>query len=215
MANRNVNDIYNIIVYITRKERGAFITPEEAMRIVDLGQMELLLDAYKSYETTQTYIDALSPFNVRLQFTSDGAGQVTIPSDYQQFLGAVFTVTGSTVNPVRFVATDSLPDALTSQLRPVTTSNPRALNTANGFQLFPNRVQTGFYSYIRRPAYPVLAYTLVNRTLTYDPVNSVQVEFYDIYINDIIARALKYLGINLDEQQVEEFARYNEKETNL
>ena len=53
----------------------------------------------------------------------------------------------------------------------------------------------------------------MGRTITYDPANSIQIEFYDIYVNDIIARALKYLGINIDEQGIEQFAVMQQQET--
>lgn len=214
MAGNNINNIYNTILFICRKERGAFISVSNCMNVLDMGQMELLAEAFSQYQINQTVSDALSPFKVRLQFATSSFGEVSVPSDYQHLLGGIFTVTGSTVNPVRFLTEDTLSDALTSQLRPVTTSNPRAMDSSLGFQLYPQIQQTGFYTYLRRPLIPVLSYTQVGRTLTYNPLTSIQIEFYDVYINNIIARALKYLGINMDEQQIEQFAQIQSQETN-
>ena len=214
MANRNINDICNILFYIVRKERGVFLTYPEAGMILDNGQMELLADSFAQYQVNQSIVDALSPFKKYTQFTSTSSGDVVMPDDYQHLLGSVFTVSGSTVNPVRFVNEDELPYAITSQLRPVTTTSPIAIDSALGFQLYPQSQQTGFFTYLRRPNIPVCAVTQVGRVITYDPVNSVQIEFYDIYINNIISRALKYLGINISEADIEQFAQLQQQQTN-
>ena len=73
---------------------------------------------------------------------------------------------------------------------------------------------TIFYTYLRRPATPVLAYTYVDRVFTYLPNLSTQIEFYDVYANNIISRALKYIGINLDEAGVSQFAQAQQIQTN-
>lgn len=201
----NINAIYNFLLFIISKERGSFITVDEAMQCLDSAQMELFEYYFKEYGETQKVHDALSVFKTRVQFNAVG-GVVDYPSDYLHLLAGVYTVTGSTVNPVVFVNEDELPDALTSQLRPVTTANPIALDYASGFQIYPQTTQVGFYTYLRRPATPVLAYTQVGRTITYDANASIQLEFSASYINNIMARALKPFGINLSETDVQQYA---------
>ena len=213
MANRNINDIYNILLYIARKQRGVFITPDEAMTILDNGQLELTQKGFEQFQINQTIVDILSPFKEKVQTTTQSDGQCVMPSNYAHLLGSVYTIYGSTVNAVKFVNEDELPLVLTNLLRPVNLSNPIAIDSALGFQVFPNTAQTIFYTYLRRPVKPYLAYTQVGRTVTYDPANSIQIEFYDIYINNIISRALKYLGINIDEQGIEQFAVMQQQET--
>lgn len=218
----NINTIYNFLNYMVRKERGAFISPEEASTALDSAQMELFEGFFKIYGVNQEVHDSLSPFKVRLQFTSASNGIVTQPSDYQHLLGGVFTVSGSTICPLRFISEDELPDALTNQLRPVNTSSPIALDTPNGFQIYPQVTQTGFYTYMRRPAVPILGYTQTGRTLVYNPTQynaitqptgSQQIEFADAYINNIMARALKFFGINMDEQGIIAFAQSQTQQT--
>jgi hypothetical protein len=214
MATTNVNDIYNILLYIVRKQRGVFLTTSESDLVLDRAQLELFADSFAQYQINQKIVDALSPFKTVTQFTTSSSGEVTQPSDYQHLLGSVYTVTGSTVNAVRFVNEDELPLQLTGQLRPISLSSPIAIDSANGFQLYPQSTQTGFYTYLRRPVKPYLATTQVGRTITYDPVLSVQLEFYDVYINNIISRALKYLGINMSEAEIEQFAQSQQQQTN-
>jgi hypothetical protein len=209
----NINDVYNFLVFIVRKERGVFITIPEAMQTIDNAQLEATEDWFSQYGVTQIIHDAIRKLRSQVQFTSASDGQVTFASDYLHMIGNPYTVTGSTINAVRFVNEDELPFALTSQLRPVSTAKPIAKDTAVGFQIYPQSTQTGFYNYLRRPVTPVLGYTQTGRTITYDPNTSTQLEFTDVYINNIIARALKFWGINMAEQDIQQFAQLQTQET--
>jgi hypothetical protein len=209
----NINDVYNFLVFIVRKERGVFITIPEAMQTIDNAQLEATEDWFSQYGVTQIIHDAIRKLRSQVQFTSTSDGQVVFASDYLHMIGNPYTVTGSTINAVRFVNEDELPFALTSQLRPVSTSKPIAKDTSVGFQIYPQSTQTGFYNYLRRPATPVLGYTQTGRTITYNPNTSVQLEFTDVYINNIIARALKFWGINMAEQDIQQFAQLQTQET--
>lgn len=209
----NINDVYNFLVFIVRKERGVFITIPEAMQTIDNAQLEATEDWFAGYGVTQILHDAIRKLRSQVQFTSSSDGQITFAADYLHMIGNPYTVTGSTINAVRFVNEDELPFALTSQLRPVSTFKPIAKDTSGGFQLYPQSTQTGFYNYLRRPNAPVLGYTQTGRTITYDPNTSTQLEFTDVYINNIIARALKFWGINMAEQDIQQFAQLQTQET--
>ena len=209
----NINDVYNFLVFIVRKERGVFITIPEAMQTIDNAQLEATEDWFSQYGVTQIIHDAIRKLRSQVQFTSNSDGSVDFVSDYLHMIGNPYTVTGSTINAVRFVNEDELPFALTSQLRPVSTAKPIAKDTAVGFQIYPQSTQTGFYNYLRRPSTPVLGYTQTGRTITYNPNTSVQLEFTDVYINNIIARALKFWGINMAEQDIQQFAQLQTQET--
>lgn len=213
MASRNINDIYNLFRYIVRKQRGQFVTIPEFNANMDSGQLDAVEEWFAPYGKDQILHDALRPIRVYYQFASDSAGMVTYPDGYIHLLGQPFTVTGSSVNKVEFVNEDELPFALTSQLRPVSNSYPIAVDTSTGFSIYPQQTQVGFFNYLRRPNTPVLAVTQVGRTLTYNPAGSAQIDFSDMYINNILARALKYAGVNMDEQAVSEFAQIYNQET--
>jgi hypothetical protein len=213
MASRNINQIYNLLRFIVKKQRGQYITITEAMDNLDSGQLDAFGKYFEVYAIDQTVHDALDQFRVYQPFTSAADGSVAYNDDYLHLLAGAFTVTGSTVNKIRFVQTDEWPDAITSQLRPVTLLKPIALDTSTGFQLYPQSLQIGAYNYMRRPLAPILAVTQVGRTITYDPVNSVQLEWLDVYVNFIMAKTLKYFGINMDEDKIVEFSQLMEKET--
>ncbi len=210
---RNISQIYDFYQYIVRKERGVYITIAQAMQNFDAGQLDAFEDYYKMYGIDGTVHDALSPFRIYYMFTSDAAGVVTYPADYLHILGTAYTVTGSTVNEITFVNDDEFVSALMSQLRPVSLMNPIAADRSNGFQIYPSQLQLGFFTYLKRPATPVYAYTQVDRTITYDPLTSTQLEWTDAYINNIIAKSLRYAGINMDEQGISQFAEAYNQET--
>lgn len=210
---RSVDDIYNFMRYIVRKERGVFLTTDEAMQALDNGQMTAYAEYFSQYGQNQTIHDAIRPFRIYLQFTSNTAGMVTFPADYLNMVGNPFTVTGSTVNTIKFVNEDELSFALTSQLRPVTNSYPIAVDTVDGFSIYPQQTQIGFMWYMKRPATPVYGVTEVGRVVTYDANTSTQLEWEDQYINNIIAKALKFVGVNMGEADVYNFADQYNKES--
>jgi len=209
----NINDIYNQMLFIVRKERGVFVTINEAMQTLDNAQLEAVEEWFSTYGTTQIIHDAIRKLRVQKSFTSDSTGLVTFDSDYLHLIGGAYTVSGSSINNVRFLNEDELALALKSQLRVVSTSNPIAIDASVGFRLYPAATQSGFYNYLRRPATPVLGYTQSGRTITYDPNTSTQLEFTDVYINNIISRALKFWGINMAEQDIQQFAQIQTQET--
>jgi hypothetical protein len=209
----NINDIYNQMLFIVRKERGVFVTVNEAMQTLDNAQLEATEEWFSTYGATQIIHDAIRKLRVQKSFTSDSTGLVTFDADYLHLIGGAYTVSGSTINNVRFLNEDELALALKSQLRAVSTSNPIAIDASVGFRLYPAATQSGFYNYLRRPATPVLGYTQSGRTITYDPNTSTQLEFTDVYINNIISRALKFWGINMAEQDIQQFAQVQTQET--
>jgi hypothetical protein len=209
----NINDVYNQMLFIVRKERGVFVTVPEAMQTLDNAQLEAVEEWFSTYGTTQIIHDAIRKLRVQKNFTSDATGLVTFDSDYLHLIGGAYTVSGSSINNVRFLNEDELALALKSQLRVVSTSNPIAIDASVGFRLYPAATQIGFYNYLRRPAAPVLGYTQSGRTITYDPLTSTQLEFTDVYINNIMSRALKFWGINMAEQDIQQFAQIQTQET--
>jgi hypothetical protein len=210
---RNIENIVDFMRFICRKQRGVMLTIPDATAALDTGQMDAFADYFALYGKDQVVHDALKPFRVYQPFTSSSAGFVTVQSDYMHLLGQPFTVYGSTVNRIVFVNEDELPFALTSQSRAVSNSYPIAVDTATGFSIYPQTTQTGAYTYLRRPATPVYAYTLSgsdSRTVTYNSAGSTQLEWNEQYINNIIAKALVYVGVNMSEAEVFNFAnQYN------
>lgn len=213
---RNISDIYNLINFIVRKQKGTYISPEDAMAALDAGQLIKFNEDFSLYSQSQSLSDSIRPFKVtNLQFTSTSGGIVTYQADHLHLLEGVYTVNGSTVNKVEMMTSAKLPYALTNQLRKVVETSPVGTETAAGFILYPQMTHIGFYSYMKRPDTPVYSYTIdpVTRVVTYNPAGSTQLEWGDNYIDSVIAKALQYIGINMDEQQVVEFSQLINQQT--
>lgn len=210
---RNISQIVDFIQYIVRKERGVFITPAQATANLDAAQLDCFEDWFDLYGRTQDIHDALIPFRIPYQTTSDANGIVTFPADYVHILGSPYIT--SSYEPIRFYNEDEWPNAVNSQLRPATTTKPIAIDTSDGFDMYPNATYTVRFVYLRRPVTPVYA-TIVGgsngRTLLYDAANSVQLEWNDAFVNKIIAVSLKYTGINMDEDKIVAFGEQYQKE---
>lgn len=210
---RNISNVVDFMSYIVRKERGVMLLISDAVNALDVGQLDALEEYFKQYGVSQVVHDALKPFRVFYQFTSDAAGFVTYPAAVVHLLGTPWTVTGSTANGIRFVNEDELTTLFNSQLRPIDNSYPIAVDTAAGFSIYPQQTQIGYFWYLRRPVLPVYAYTQVGRAITYNSAGSTQLEWNEMYWNNIIARALKYVGVNMSEKEVSDFAAQYENET--
>lgn len=212
---RTIFSLYELSRYIVSKERGVYLTIPDFNQNMDAGLLDAVEFWFQGYGENQTLHDAIRPLRTYQPFTSSSAGFVTFPSDYAHLLGNPYTVYGSTVTNGRFINEDEFISATTSQLRSLDSSNPVFLDSATGFWIYPQTTQVGAYWYLRRPLSPVLAYTQVGRAITYDSANSVQVELNEMYWNNVVARSLKYAGINMDEEAVSEFAEKYQEETKL
>ena len=68
--------------------------------------------------------------------------------------------------------------------------------------MFPAQGYAGTLYYLKRPAKPVLGYTLVSRVITYDSGTSTQLEWDDEEINNVVFKAMQLLGVNLQSADV-------------
>lgn len=213
-------DIHNWIDFITNKEMGTYFTYEEKDSVLDRGQIEYFNTLYAMYAAAEKVHDGLSPFKASYQFlTSDSTGGlVTIPSGYMYLTGGqiVVVVNGHTrTKSLEIVPESELAGRLDSQLVPVTNSKPIATVAGKGkVQLYPQIPMAGTMFYLRRPVAPKFVYAQVGRVITYDPTNSVQLEWGESEIGEIMIRALEYLGVNAADANITQFSDAKSKEVN-
>ena len=211
-----IDTLYNLVVYIMRKERNGFVSISDFNQIVPRAQVDCYNDFYSSIPKGQKEHDALAPFKTSYSFTvvTSPVGVVTLPDDYAHLIAAYTSVSG--VNfPIIFPEEDEIDNAKNPYgLRAPSLTYPIGEEISMGvFQLTPATPQTGKMWYYREPTTPIYAFTLNGRTIVYDAVNSVDVEFTDIYQNKVVAACLKYFGINLSDQEVFQFGLLKDKET--
>lgn len=216
----DLNTIYNLALYIIRKQRGAFQTYPELDNIFNLGQLDLLSEYNDEYALTGKINNALSPFKKDFQFTLTTSidGYVTVPADYlyplMSFTQTYDNISESTkFGEIRFYNEAAWINAINSQLRSATIKKPAAKVIAGQIELYPKVPNAGVLNYIKKPNAPLYVYTQVGRTITYNANASTQLEWLDLQIPKVIMKALSYIGINLDEDKITAFAEAKEKGT--
>ena len=212
---------HKIIEDICKKERVAFPTHSVIDNYQDISQMELFEMLYDSYGFGQKSKDGLVAFKKSYQFTptTSPLGVITLPSDYVHLndghnVVSYDNVKGVQSHKITFKSEEDIIGALKSQVRKVGLTNPVAEINAGVIQLYPKQGQTGYINYFRRPLVPKFVFTQSganNRTITYDAVNSVNLEWTDGYVNMIIVKVLGYLGITYGENDLIQFNKLKEQ----
>lgn len=205
----NISEIHDFIDLITSKERGGFNTIEEKDSALDRASLTLFEFYRKVYAKSIEAKEALSPFRAKYDYRTNGTGEISISSgfDFVHLLAMDVMLNDpdapSGFNPdrrypVMFPNEDELADRLNSQLKQPTRTDPIADIAGVGwYNLYPQVVHSGTIYYLTRPNKPVFGYTQSGRTITYNPATSTQLQWTEPYLNAVIFLSLRFLGINL------------------
>lgn len=227
----DIKVVHDTILFYTNKEQNAYVSHEEIDEVLDRAQMVLFNQYHTNpklpaqaqaelYGESQRIDDALSPFKELFTFQPNqspvqitNGGIINLPPAYQHLISLYTTTFNSTLgrnvySGVQVLNEEELIERLESQVIPVSSGDPIAImNKQNKIQLFPPTGATGGVYYFRRPLKPLFAYTQSGRTITYDDANSVDLEWKDIDVNNIISIALSYLGIHMSAVDIVQFAQ--------
>lgn len=213
----SVDFVYRLIQYIINKNQQGYLSPEQFNIVINQAQysyLDFLLGSFEQYTPgrpiakvelgmNETIRQRLTAFiDPPTTLTIDVTGLATYPSDYQQ-ADAMYT---SSMNRVRYVQQDKLYSVLNSVIDPVA-NNPIYLINSAGFQFYPITLGNSKLSYVKTPPTIVWASTPdANGRPIYDPGTSVDPLWYDLDFFEVIARALKLIGVNLQSAAVAQLA---------
>lgn len=210
-----LDDDYKFLNFWVNKDQGGYFSFSELDLVVDRAQMALYNDYYDKFGVSQRLNDAMSPFKREFSFTqiTSPTGLVLLPDEYQNLL-SVHTIvqdarTGLPINrPVPILNEDEKVARDNSQIYPPSLWDPYGMVVANwDIQLYPKVPMAGIVYYLTRPAAPFYAYNIVSgRVPVYDPVASVNLEWAEKDKQSILIKALSYLGINISEQDIIQYA---------
>ncbi len=134
----------------------------------------------------------------------DNFGKSSFPYDFE-YTDSMWSLYD--FNKIRFVQQDRLDAFLHSTIDPID-DNPVYLINHEGFLFFPNDLPSARLSYVRTPPPITWAYTLDGNGLpVYDPVNSVNPVWSEVDMWEIITRALRLIGVNLQSGAVIQYAQ--------
>lgn len=179
------------------------------------------------WELTQKISDDLRPLKVKLTNHPVVDGQAGIPSDYVHYASHTYmeiyndcSKTGSDPcpRPIEILEEDKLAARLCHPNKKPTVKKPVGCYYADHFEIYPKQIDTIRYVYLRYPKKPFRDYNMVNDDDVFvdiggpgSPVQSggptVHIELPAITFNSIARIMLMYIGINLRELEIVQYAQ--------
>lgn len=224
----NINEIYELVRFISNKSQTGTPTPTEFNLAVNSAQLSLFMERYGNpaeyqpgapiprvaYEETKKISDDLRVFKVLIDLIVGDDGHAIIPPDYIHATSIRFNYItqeagkplSQVERPVKEVDDDKLGDRLISEIVAPTTKYPIVTFYNNYIQFNPKGLKKIKFTYLRQPKDAVWAFTLVSGRPVYDAGSSVDLEWPDDTHNEIIVRILSLVGTNLRDGELMQFA---------
>ena len=216
-----IDEVHTFIDFIAKKSNaGGYITPAEQDLLLNRAQIQYFNKLYGnqndyrydrpvpkiSYAITEKISNSLSPFlSDPTALVIDGNGLVNTPSDLFQTVSITHTVAGLDYEITR-VEQDRVSNNLTSSIEAPDAKYPIYTQLRTKLQFYPNNLATATITYLREPTDMVWGYTIVSGRPVYNAGTSVQPLWKDMDMNEIIYLALSYIGVNLKDPEVSQFA---------
>jgi hypothetical protein len=213
----DANTPYQIIRYAANKNQNGNIRPDDYNLIINQGQrdyMKFLIGEVQGYVpgrpiakvelgNSQRVMQSLAPFiGAPSTVAINGSGIGAWPSDMEEVV-AMYT---TSMDRIRYAPQDSTWSYRKSVIDPVAT-NPIYNIIVGEFEYSPVTLGSAKISYVKTPPNIVWAYTLdVNGRAVYDAGSSVAPIWSDTDMMEVIVRALRLVGINLQSAVVSQYA---------
>ena len=176
-----------------------------------------------SYEITKKIMDDLKHLKVRMGvdvpvLTLNQYGRADIPTDYLHLSSAryrYFTKNkcGNAVektNDIELLTDAQIGDRLGNSITMPTKKHPCMAIYSNYFQFYPEDLKQVELTYLRLPRTPYYNATLVSGAnedyYDFSETGSQHFEYPTDTLSDIVMKILSYIGINIREQQVTQYA---------
>lgn len=209
---------YQIMLYAVAKNlQDGYLSPSDFNLNINTAQnqyLDYLLGGYQKYQPTRPFSPVSFAENQRIRTSIapliygtflpiDGTGLATYPSDFEQ-VDAMWSAYN--LYKIRFTQQDQLWSKYRSVIDPVD-SNPIYLMNHEGFQFYPTNLSQARMSYVRTPPPITWGYDLDGNGIpVWNPATSQDPIWAETDMMQIIVRALKLIGINLQFAMVQQYA---------
>ena len=216
-----IDEVYKFINFIVKKSNaGGYVTPSEFNLLINRAQIQYFNKLYGnqndyrydrpvpkiSYAVTEKISNSLSPFlSDKTTVTIDANGQCTTPTDMIQMVAVTKEVSGKEYEITR-VEQDRVANNLSSYYDAPDADFPIYAQLRTKLQFYPKNLASASIIYLKKPTSMVWAYTTVSGRPVYDAANSVQPLWQEVDMNEIMYLALSYIGVNLKDPDVSQFA---------
>lgn len=157
------------------------------------------------WQSTEKLSNNLRPFLKPVTLQVNANGQGVRPTDFVQTSSIRYNY-GTKQVEVKFVRDNNLDEYLNSDLLAPSKSYPIYAIYDNYLQFYPKDLVRVNFTYLRTPATPVWGYTVVNGRPVYDQTTSVDIDFPDDNLNEVVSRIVALFGITMREGQVQQYA---------
>lgn len=226
-----INEIYNAVKFFANKEQKGFVKPSEFNTLAQQAQLEVFnekmdkIRKFKSAERTGTNYrasvedptDFLSEISNLLVDNTLGYNTSTnlfnrIGSD--SYIEEIYYTNNSgKPTKVEIVSKHNINKLLRSNLVAPSVDYPVALLKSNGIEVFPTNITSGIkMSFYRVLSSPVFGYVASGDDYVYNLATSSQFELPESTHNDIIIKICKYIGINLRDAELTNYAVQTENQ---
>lgn len=215
----NVDDVYQIVTYAVGKNlQQGYVSPDDFNLVINQAQksyVSYLLGSFQQYQPGRptarvefgqnTVVrQRLSPIIYQTNLAIDPFGYAPYPADYLQADAMWVSIYG--YERIREVQQNFLYSTYNSVIDPID-SWPIYVIEDTGFRFYPITLGSSRLSYVAQPPDMLWAYTLnPNGIPVYNAAGSVQPVWDDASILEIIVRALRLIGVNLQYNDVSAYA---------
>lgn len=210
---------HDIIELILKKSQSGFMNHGQIDIALAAGQDDVFGQYVAMVRQKQYVHDALNPFRETKVFTQvdyAAIGLLNCPVGYQVVTGVDVMIFNNAKGkndywPLTVFNDGEVGNMLSSQLCPVDTTHPGCYQSGKAgdvyqLTLLPAAYYNGNLRYLREPQIPIFNYTTVGRQQVYNPTGSINLEWSNTYANEVIYKALVYLGVNMNAPAVVQFA---------
>ena len=227
-------EIYEFIEYITNKDyNGNVIAPDQYGKLIVSANIDLFKkktglpeDYQLGSPITREYIDAnkiqladTKHLKVREATQNVSTGVIAYPSGY--FLDDAIrysyqrNVDGESVTITKVVEALSeakYGDRAGNWTKQPSTKNPVYVVRNDGIYIYPATIATVDFNYYKYPTTPVFAYLQRTGYIEYNAGGSTEFDWPERLHMDLVRITLGYVGINIREAQLSQYAETKKKE---
>lgn len=206
----DINDVFNIVKYRASKAGySGYISPDDFKIVFNKAQLRYFNKMYAVYAGTQRSSDSLSKFvapPTALTLTA-GTGNLATLTNLLHITAVTYQN-----KEVHRVEADRLANHLSSSYDAPSAEFPIYIQYDTTIQVYPNNITPVDVMFLRAPVEVVWGYTINNSNpdlprLIYDPANSVQPEWSDLDLDNIVYMMLADIGVNTKDTELENFAQ--------
>lgn len=225
-------EIYDFIKFMGNKDfNGNFFKPEHFQSALIMANLDLfkkrtgLPEEYQPghpvprdfKEVNSKSLSELRRFKEHVDDQAVASGYFAIPADFigwdSMTYDYVHSIDGTPTTfprPVELLTESELSDRRGNYTKQPSTKYPVAVirsdDTNDRIYIYPDTINSVDWHYYRLPAEPDFQYVITDDELVYDTNGSTELEWPSNLHNDIVRLLLSYLGLNLREAELVQYA---------